>query len=184
MPEGENVLAYTSRFVIVGIVVLSLPASAQAERTSAAIRVRSENPVLAAALTRGGEQSLTFKRLIDDIGATDGLVYVAQGRCGQGVHACLHMSVDLAGPFRMLRVFVNSRRAPGCELIGSIGHELQHAVEALGSPRVRSGFALASFFRQLGPEGTLRFETPEAIAAGVAVEREICGRDSRTLRAD
>jgi hypothetical protein len=184
MPEGENALSHAIRFAIVGIVVLSFRASPQAERTSAAPRVRSENPVLAAAIARGSEQSLTFKRLIADIDATDGLVYVAEGRCGQGVRACLHMTVDLAGPFRMLRVFVNSRRAPGCELIGSIGHELQHAIEALGNPGVRSGFALVSFFRLLGPEGTIRFETPEAIAAGVAVEKETCGRDSRTLRAD
>lgn len=173
MPEGENALSPAIRFVV-SLALLVFSARPGAEQTSAVARVRSENPVIAAAIARGTEQSPTFKRLIDYIGTTDGLVYVAEGRCGQGVRACLHMSIELAGPFRLLRVLVNSRRAPGCELIGSIGHELQHTVEALSNPRITSGFELSFFFRQLGPEGSRRFETPEAIDAGVTVEREVC----------
>jgi hypothetical protein len=122
----------------------------------------------------GLERSTTFRSLIDAIDATDGLVYVLEGECGQGVRACLHMSVELLGENRLLRILVNPRRAPGCELIGSIGHELQHALEALRNPRIRNGFAMSSFFHQIGPEGPRRFETPEAVKTGVAVERESC----------
>jgi hypothetical protein len=141
-------------------------------------RVRSESPALADAIARGTTQSATFRRLVEDIDATDGLVYVLEGHCGEGVRACLHMSVDLAGQYRLLRVLVNPRRAPGCELIGSIGHELQHALEALRNSHNTTGFALSSFFHQIGSQGTHRFETPEAIAAGLAVEREVCNRGS------
>lgn len=167
----------TFHFIYVAFVSLSFVAygpTAGAQQAPLISRVRSENPVLAAAIARGTEHSATFRRLIEAIRATDGLVYVMEGQCGQGVRACLHMSIELAGPYRLLRVLVNTRRAPGCELIASMGHELQHAVEALSNPRIRTGFALSTFFHQIGPEGPRRFETPEAIAAGQAVEKEAC----------
>ena len=159
------------------LVSLSITASgsmAGAEQTPRVPRVRSEHPDLAAAIARGIEQSKTFGGLVEAIEATDGLVYVLEGTCGQGVRACLHMSVELAGPYRLLRVLVNRRRAPGCELIGSIGHELQHVLEALSNPNIKTGFALSSYFHQIGPEGPRRFETPEAQAVGVTVAREVC----------
>jgi len=137
-------------------------------------RVRAENPLLSAAVAQGAERSPTFRRLIEAIEATDGLVYVLEGKCGQGVRACLHMSLELSGKNRLLRILVNSRRAPGCELMGSIGHELQHALEALSNRNVRTSFGLSSFFHQIGPEGPRRFETPEAIQVGLTVEKEAC----------
>ena len=88
------------------------------------------------------------------------------------------MSVELSNGNRLLRIFVNPRRAPGCELIGSIGHELRHAVEALGNPNIKTGAGLSSFFQQIGPEGPRKFETPEAVTTGVAIERESCRRRS------
>ena len=137
-------------------------------------RVRAENPLLSDAITQGVSRSTTFRRLIEAIDATDGLVYVLDGRCGQGVRACLHMSLELSGGNRLLRIIVNPRRAPGCELLVSIAHELQHALEALSNPSVRTAFGLSSFFHQIGPEGPRRFETPEAIQRGLDVENEAC----------
>ena len=167
------------------LVCVSIAASdpiASAEQTPRVPRVRSEQPDLAAAIARGIEQSKTFRGLVEAIEATDGLVYVLEGTCGQGVRACLHMSVELAGPYRLLRVLVNRRRAPRCELIGSIGHELQHALEALRNPNIKTGFALSSYFHQIGPEGPRPFETPAAEAAGVAVAKEVCRGRSEGLR--
>jgi hypothetical protein len=137
-------------------------------------RVRWESPLIGRAIAEGWERSATFRSLIEAVDATDGVVYMLEGKCGQGVRACLHMSVELSGENRLLRIFVNPRRAPGCELVGSIGHELQHALEALGNPRIRSGFAMSSFFHQIGPEGPRRFETPEADRIGATVAKEAC----------
>ena len=138
-------------------------------------RVRGESPVIGRAIAQGIAHSATFRRLVEAIDSSDGLVYVLEGRCGQGVRACLHMSVELSGTNRLLRVLVNPRRAPGCELFGSLGHELQHAVEALSNPNVRTSAGLSSFFHQIGPEGPRRFETADAIQAGLSVEKEACG---------
>jgi hypothetical protein len=85
------------------------------------------------------------------------------------------MSLELSGKNRLLRILVDPRRAPGCEVIASIGHELQHALEVLSNPNVRTSFGMSSFFHQIGPEGSARrFETPEAIQVGVAVANEAC----------
>jgi hypothetical protein len=55
-----------------------------------------------------------------------------------------------------------------------VASDVQHALEALRNPRIRNGFAMSSFFHQIGPEGSRRFETPEADRMGSAVAREAC----------
>jgi hypothetical protein len=137
-------------------------------------RVRAEDPLLSAAISQGVERSSTFRRLLEAIDATDGLVYVTEGTCGQGVQACLHMSIELAGANRLLRILVNPRRAAGCELFASIGHELQHALEALSNPNIKTSFALFSFFHQIGREDSQRFETGGAKQSELSVAKEVC----------
>ena len=175
-PQPRLVDRRTPAVILMALVCLSLTVHGTPAHQGPAIpRVRAEDPLLSAAIARGAERSPTFRRLIEAIQATDGLVYVLEGRCGQGVRACLHMSLELSGKNRLLRILVNLRRAPGCELLGSIGHELQHALEALSNPNLMTSFGLSSFFHRIGPEGSpRRFETPEAIQAGVAVAREAC----------
>jgi hypothetical protein len=124
--------------------------TAATQRAARMPRVRAEDPLLSAAMSLGAERSTTFRRLLEAIDATDGLVYVTEGTCGQGVRACLHMSIELAGANHLLRILVNPRRAAGCELIASIGHELQHALEALSNPNIKTSSALFSFFHQIG----------------------------------
>ncbi len=141
-------------------------------------RVRAESRVIAAAIAQGIERSTTFRGLIEAIDATDGLVYVLEGPCGLGVRACLHMSIELSGSNRLLRVFVTPSRAPGCELIGSIGHELQHAVEVLSNSRIRTSAELFSFFHRMRTETPVRFETGKAVETGIAVEQEACSRST------
>ena len=61
------------------------------------------------AIARGVERSATFRGLVDTIDATDGLVFVEDGACAHtGVRACLLLSVTVAGPNRLLRIFVDS----------------------------------------------------------------------------
>jgi hypothetical protein len=175
-PKRRLVERQTFAVILIALVCLSLTIHGTPAHQEPAIpRVRSENPLLSAAIVQGAQRSTTFRRLIEAIDATDGLVYVMEGTCGQGVRACLHMSLELSGKNRLLRILVNPRRAPGCELIASIGHELQHALEALSNPNLRTSFGHSSFFHQIGPEGSpRRFETPEAIEVGLTVGKEAC----------
>jgi len=134
-------------------------------------RVRTDNPALAAVIQDGIRRSATFRGIVEAIDASDGIVFVEQGRCGHGVRACLALSVKQAGPNRLLRVVVDVRK-PDWDLIGSIGHELYHAVEVLSDPSVRSNGAIYLFYRRAGETSGDRFETPAAINAGDAVRRE------------
>ena len=68
------------------VVWLSLPVSVALvnQELSGMPRVRAEDALISAALAQGKERSATFRRLIDAIDMTDGLVYVLDGQCGQG----------------------------------------------------------------------------------------------------
>ena len=93
-------------------------------------------------------------------------------RCREATHG-----VGTISRYRDIRqlVLVSMRKAPGCQLIASIGHELQHAVEVLANPKVRSTFEMFLFFDRTAPAGWRdSFETDEAVQAGLRVDREMC----------
>jgi hypothetical protein len=135
-------------------------------------RVRSTNAVIHRVLKEASDRSQTFRRLVETINASDGTVYVEEGTCRQGERACLVM-VTMAGAHRNLWVKVDTGAAD-VDLMGSIGHELQHAIEVLSDRTVTSSFALYFFFLKMGSRsqsGT--FETRAAVEAGEAVRAEV-----------
>jgi hypothetical protein len=144
---------------------------------SPTIRVRSNgDPAVTALLHDALERSLTFRRLVETINGTDGLVYIEPGTCGPGFRACLLMSVTIAGPNRVLHVRVDTRQDPQAAM-GSMGHELQHAIEALSELGVRTNALMYAFFERLAgspsASGQLQFETDSAVKAGDAVSAEV-----------
>jgi hypothetical protein len=91
------------------------------------------------------------------------------------VRACLQLSIGIAGRYRFLRILVATRKAPGCELTAAIGHELQHALEVLSEPKVRTTLDMFAFFDQNAPAGWRdSFETDEAVRVGLLVDKEAC----------
>ena len=137
-------------------------------------RVRSTDTSLAVLIARGTRESATFKSLTEAIGATDGLIYVEPGGCPLGVRACLRMSVQVSGPYRLLRISIDTRNDKSdVELIASIGHELQHAVEGLSERAVTNGVRLYNFFRRYAPTSGATFETVAAVNAGHAIRDEL-----------
>src|SRR5262245_38986795 len=60
-------------------------------------RIRVHGPALRAAVALGIQRSATFRRLHAIIDASDGIVYVIDGRCRHSVHACLVLSVTVTG---------------------------------------------------------------------------------------
>jgi hypothetical protein len=112
---------------------------------------------------------------VDTIQTTDGIVYIEEGRCRGRVAACLSFGA-VARANRILRVVVDPR-ARGDRLIGLIGHELQHAVEVLGTPAVTSSTHMYFFYlregRRPGLSGSSIFETDAAIETGHAIRAEV-----------
>ena len=136
--------------------------------------VRSNNVVLLEVIAEASEQSPTFHGMIDQISALKGIVYIVFGDCGHGVRACL-VHVVPAGALRFLWVKVDSRKSRR-ELMGSIGHELRHAIEVLNDRSVRTTIDMNNFYdREASMRGIGTFETYAAIAAGDAVRKELRG---------
>jgi hypothetical protein len=144
-----------------------------AEATARGIaRVRSSNPSINALIQQATERSATFRRIVETINASDGIVYVEEGQCRQGVPACF-TSVTAAGRNRILSVKVDTSKADH-DLMVSIGHELRHTIEVLANPRVVDNESMLFFYASVGSRRPGRvFETSAAVDAGNAVRDEL-----------
>jgi hypothetical protein len=155
-----------------------IPTAAAQQSTAAMPRVRSENPLIARLIADAPVVSTTFRGLVTAIDATNGIVYVESGRCGRGAKACLAHSLQVAGPHRILRVLVQTRRDRE-GLIAAIGHELHHALEILQEPKITTTQAMFFHFFGASMSMTNRFETNGAVQAGARIEDEVRHLGSR-----
>jgi hypothetical protein len=135
-------------------------------------RIRSSHPYIRAMIEEAARRSATFRRLVTDIEETDGIVYVEQGACGHRVHACLALSVTPAADYRILRVLVDARQ-PDWNVMASIGHELQHALEVLANTRVTTAEGIFLFYQRESATMGETFETAAAERIGMAIEKDV-----------
>ena len=135
-------------------------------------RVRPLGARMQTVVIDAAAQSKTFRGLIERINATDGIVYIVEGDCGPRVGACLKWAITFAGSNRVLRIFVDGRKTDR-DAMGSIGHELQHAIEVFSEPTVTNASQMYLLYRRLCRHCELLFETDAAIQAGDAVRREL-----------
>jgi len=124
-------------------------------------------------------RSATFRRLVDAIDATDGIVYVEEGNCHHRVRACLPPLVTTTDEFRFLRVLVDARQ-DDWQVMSDIGHELQHALEVLVHPNARTNADVFFVFDRdnvgssSGSVGSKELrETQAAVAAGDDIKKEL-----------
>ncbi|MEP7310232.1 MAG: hypothetical protein ABJA98_32410 [Acidobacteriota bacterium] len=160
-------------------IAASSVAAASAADSAGMPRVRSGHAYIRAMIEEAAERSDTFRRLVKAVEATDGIVYVEQGKCGHSVRACLTLHVTPAADFRILRVMVDARQ-PDWNVMASIGHELQHALEVLGEASLKTSEAVFLFYNRVTSR-TDTFETSAAIAAGNAVHSEVGSYAKRKL---
>jgi hypothetical protein len=158
---------------IVAALALGLVGSAAAQdRTATGPRVRTANVKFVALIQMAAERSETFRTLVAAIDASNDIVYIEEGLCRHGVRACL-IAVTATGKQRILRIRV-SARAADIAVMATIGHELQHAIEVIGNPRVNSTEAMQQFYLRIGSRGlTSAIETREAVEAGRKVTDEL-----------
>src|SRR6185503_16303047 len=122
-PSNRHLHRLALRAVFVACLAspLAQPAAAASEE-AAIFRVRSTDSTITAFIELAATRSLTFRRLLALIQASDGIVYVEPGDCvNHGARACLIGWMGAAGPNRLLRVVVNRRRAySDVDFMGSI----------------------------------------------------------------
>jgi hypothetical protein len=171
------------------VAVLDWPFLASATESSALIagqptlmapdaHVRGVSSRMVAVINDAAARSKTFRTLVDQIGSTDGIVYVAEGQCARGVRACLLLTMTLMGPNRVLRILIDPRKVDR-DVMGSVGHELQHALEVLSHRSIRSGSAMTLLYKKEGFKEGGHFETDAAIKAGDAVRAELDASESK-----
>ena len=149
-----------------------------AERDSTAqpseAHVRSFSPKIEALIQRASERSATFRQLVQTIEQSDSYVYVDEGQCSGDSRACF-ITVTKAGPKRIMWLHVDTWKADwDWDLMGSIGHELRHTIEAIEDASVTDGRELYRFYEDIGRRrGSRVRETQAAIDAGRAVREEV-----------
>jgi hypothetical protein len=142
-------------------------------------RVRSSSPFIRGVISDAIAWSPTFRRIVTAVAATDGIVYIEQGVCGHGVRACLNLTVTRAAGFRFLRILIDLRNASTpkgrLELIGTIGHELWHALEVLADRTLTTSQAIFHFYAREAPTTHAAFETAAAVSVGLRIRHEAGG---------
>jgi hypothetical protein len=144
--------------------------------------VRSVDPLIASLIAEGRARSSTFQQLLHALEGTDGIIYITPGTCPvSGMRGCLLHALSATDEARYLWIRVKIAEPPN-ELISVIGHELQHAVEVLRRPLIRSGLDMLKFYRsaqildslavKIASDGRA-FETHAAVAAGQAVRADL-----------
>jgi hypothetical protein len=170
-----NEAARHATHILVAAAILVAPAAAYASDDDAeASRVRSDSEPIKALVARAREGSPTFRRIVDEIEASDGVVYITNSTCLDGQRACF-IGVTAAGGRRNLWVHVDvNRHDDEWDVARSLAHELRHVVEVLAVPGITSTAAMHLFYQRIGYQGGKRsYETQAAVDAGEAVRAEL-----------
>ena len=150
------------------------PERIEAMLTAPERHVRGVGPTVAALLERGARRSYTFARLLDAIERSDVIVYVEAVETLPTTVAGRLMFASSAHGQRYLRIQV-APFGPTEDMISTLGHELQHAIEVADSPEVHDEKALVELYKRIGhyAGGKGHFDTVAAREAGKTVRTEI-----------
>jgi hypothetical protein len=157
---------------IVALVIQFVMPAAQPVRWNL---IRSTNSRIRAAIAEGYARSMTFRSLVQDLEASNIILYIDRGECTcNRARACLGFVSSVAG-VRYLRSYVSLRQIQR-ELIQQIAHELFHASEIAGAPEVTSPAEFAGFFESLRVSGCRDpkcYETRGALRSEALVRAEL-----------
>ena len=139
-------------------------------------RLRPQDARIKAAITEGMGRSATFKALVDRIESSDVIVYVAMNPTIKSSLSGMLTWMTQAGGFRYVRASISPDQTFD-QLIATIGHELQHAVEVTEDAAVLDEKSLVALYRRIGVHNDAvapaRWETVAAQQTGSQVRREL-----------
>ena len=166
-------------------VVIGAPALIAAEPPAfSQPRLRPQDDRLKQLMRQGLSRSATLRALADRIEASNVIVYVAINPMLKSNLSGMLTWMTRAGEFRYLRASINSDLTPD-QMIATIAHELQHAVEVIADESVSDEDTLVALYRRIGKQHgsswPSRWETTAAQEAGYQVRRELGGVNTTTL---
>ena len=159
-----------------GWLVLAIWMSADSSAVQRAFNhVRSHEPQLREAIAEGYARSSTFRALVDATEELSCVVYIATAvKLSQGMRGALLHQPAGRREMPVLRVLVK-RNLSRDEAIATIGHELQHVVEAMSGP-AGSGIQMAARFAELDAtrgHDVRKYETDAAVDVTGRVRNEL-----------
>lgn len=185
MRGRENVMAtqilqYLASLALAGVIGELQPADLNVIRTSAG--VRASDAKIENLIREGCSKSATFLGLFRELQSSDWVVFVQSGSCPiPGIRGCLLHRVGTFQHQRYLRIIITRTAPSDAEAIGTIGHELQHAVEVVRHRQVTDASSIRDLYRRIGyvtkrtQMGEI-YETAAALRAGAAVLEQLRAR--------
>jgi hypothetical protein len=140
-------------------------------------QIRPQSARVSGWLARGVARSPTLRALVERIERGDVIVYLEERRTlGSGLAASIAW-MSATPHVRYLRAAVRSDLSER-EGLAMIAHELQHVVEVIDDPTVRSEDALRALYQRIGhPTGWngRQWDTQAALRTGETVRLEVAG---------
>ena len=151
-------------------------ASAKAEDAWREARIRPQDPRLADLLRAGVARSATFRAIVKRLEAGTLIVYVSLSPIMRSSLAGKLTWMSKAGGFRYLRATINTEQSAE-QMIATLAHELQHALEVSDEPDVIDQRSLLSLYKRIGRPSlsgiSAGWETAAAQETGFQVRREL-----------
>lgn len=162
--------------VVFGCVISTSALASTPDELWRQARIRPQDPRLAEVFRAGVSRSATFRSLVNRLEAGDLFVYVALSPSMKPGLAGKLTWITRSGAFRYVKATIHTEQSFE-QMIATLAHELQHALEVGGEDSVIDQRSLAGFYKRIGrpsPSSAIAgFETAAAQATGFQVRREL-----------
>ena len=146
--------------------------SAEADDAWRQARIRPQDPRLANILREGIARSATFRDIVNRIEAGKVIVYLSLSPTLKPNLAGKLTWMSRAGAFRYLKATINTEQNT-LQMIATVAHELQHALEVSDDSGVVDQRSLAGLYQRIGRPSSDGWETAAAQDTGFQVRREL-----------
>ncbi len=135
--------------------------------------VRATDPRIAKLIEEAARRSVTFARLYSRLQETDIILFVEPARDLKPSLSGRLVFISATPVVRYLRADIRAD-LPRTDMISTIAHEMQHALEIAEATFVRDESGMAALYRQIGRHDDVRmFETELAQVIARRVRREL-----------
>lgn len=136
--------------------------------------VRAQDPQAAQILALALERSEVVRAQVTALESSDVLVMLATLTPASKDRALFRGQTRLMTVTSTHRILLIQLRTPGLDLVPSLAHELQHALEIAGDAGARDTTSIDALFRRIGHEHSKGFyETEEALRAERQAKEEV-----------
>ena len=139
-------------------------------------RIRPQDPRLAELIGEGLAHSATFRDIVRRLEAGNLIVYVTLSPNMRASLAGKLTWMSKSGTFRYVRATINTEQS-SAQMIATLAHELQHALEVGAEESVVDQRSLAGLYQRIGRPSTVGvaggYETIAAQETGLQVRREL-----------